>query len=211
MSIKKIIGGICGIVLGINCMGSVVRAEDTSSVVQRIGWNASYLDNNNFSVDYTFYSYVYSNNRVEITCQCSKSKAYHPYAIENLIFDDSIYNVEIQTDKDNYWDIIISFDNNNIVYNFNRKTYFDATGSLITITLTPKYSFTEETTITAFGQEIIINSGNAEPQKADFNQDGAVNAEDAALILQYSGEFGSGFTELTFDEWSKQTIPNSES
>lgn len=210
MSIKKIISGICGIVLGFNCM--TVRAEDTSSVVQRVGWNAEANTQKDYHhVNYTFYSYVYSSNKVEITCQCSKSTASDPYIIESLIFIDSIYNIEIQTDDDRYWDNIISFDNNNIVYSFNRKTYFNATGSLITITLTPKYSFTEETTITAFGQEIIINSGNAEPQKADFNQDGAVNAEDAALILQYSGEFGSGFTELTFDEWSKQTIPNSES
>lgn len=212
MSIKKIIGGICGIVLGINCMGSVAaKAEDTNEIIQRDGWEIEQKSNNSYSYGcrYSCYSHIYSNNKVEIVCQCVNASS-NGYDFE-LTFDDYLYDVSIETDYDGYWDIMNSYNNNDIVYIFKRKKDNVQTGKLLTITLTPKMEFERQTSIDAFGHKILVNEGNGTAETGDFNYDGVINAEDAALILQYSAEFGSGITTTRFDYWCKEKLSNSES
>ena len=221
MSIKKIIGGICGLILGIGCLNlSNVEAEDTvpAQVIQRESWDKTFVSgersiysssSNSYTYEncyayYTFLDYVYSDNTVEIVCQCSKNENDF-YSLETLSFDDSLYDIDLKT-KESYWDSIISFDNNYINYIFKRKNNTQETGNLMTITLTPKTEFTEETTIEAFGKSIIINSGNKPISKGDIDSNGEVNSIDAALILQYSADKGAGNTTATIEDWYNEKI-----
>lgn len=221
MSIKKIIGGICGLVLGISCLNlNNVKAEDAmlAQVIQRESWDKTFVSgersiysssSNSYTCEncyayYTFLDYVYSDNTVEIVCQCSKNEG-STYSLDYLSFDDSLYNIELKT-KEKYWDSIISFDNNYINYIFKRKDYTQETGNLMTIILTPKTEFTEETIIEAFGKPVVINSGNKPISKGDIDSNGEVNSTDAALILQYSADKGAGNTTSTIEDWYNEKI-----
>ena len=132
MSIKKIISGICGIVLGVNCM--TARAEDTNNVVQKIDWKNHFNTRYSHTAYYNFLAYVYSDNSIEITGLCNLNQNRQFYIMSDLIFDDFLYKIRIEPSY--YW--IASFrDNKNssITYDFDRTNSTTEKGDSITIYL----------------------------------------------------------------------------
>ena len=205
MSIKKIIGGICGLVLSFVLVGCVDTTSDSNGTIQetettekqvvlRESWDKTFIPKklkgdgstgaDYGKCDYTFLYYIYEDNTVEIIGQCYENTiAYYNYNdsiydIGILSFDDSLYSMEMS--EESYWNTTLRFKENYAERSFERMNNGNIVGEQIKITLTPKGTFTEKTQIEAFGKLITI---------------------DPSLILQYSADKGAGNTTAIIEDW----------
>lgn len=151
--------------------------------------------------DYIYTKKIYSNGVIELKGQIS-SPLYTSknYSIGTIEFNDSLYEIDFQSKYNLKY--VESYDNENKIVEVVKDSgyYFNA-GEIFTITLTP-LGEPVQNVITAFSEDIQIEGSQMKENSiGDIDGNGLVNATDAALILTYAAEYGSGSFNGTIEDW----------